>query len=501
MSVRITRMCIPTSYARYSAAVRAIRGVTSRSTAGSSARFRNRTARFRAPVRSKSSMNTRASSWVIPIAANTTPNGSLLPRTFAWRAICRATSLCGRPAPENSGSFWPRTRVFRPSIVEIPVWMNSAGCSREYGLMAEPVMSTRFSGTIGGPPSIASPAPLRIRPSMSLDTFSLIVSPRNFTVDWRSIPAVPSNTWTTTMSFEESRTCPRFREPSGRATSTSSPYPTHSVFSTKISGPAISVIVRYSFGISRRPQLLELLIHLREGLLELLVELRLVLYPREDLPGLQPRDVLHGDVELHRLLPEVGVLLDRAHEFELPRGRAERVHRVIRVLLEEDLADHPGDLEGERLVRRECVRADEPDDLLKLRLLLEGPLGPRPEAGPLLVHILPEPVLEDLRVQAVRREPVDRGEVTSRPQRSVQGPEHLHDPERPLGHGLGEIAAARGDRSDNAHAPLQPRQRLRPPRAFVELAEPGGEVRGEALLPRHLLEPARDLPHRLCPAG
>src|SRR5438309_11046509 len=353
MSVRITRMCIPTSYARYSAAVRAIRGVMSRSTAGSSARFRNRTARRSAPVRSKSSMNTRASSCVIPIAAKTTPNDSPLPTTFACRAICSATSLCGRPAPENRGSFCPRTSVLRPSIVEMPVWMNSAGCSREYGLIAEPVMSTRFSGTIGGPPSIGSPAPLRMRPSMSCETFSLIVSPRNFTVDWRSIPAVPSNTWTTTMSFEESRTCPRFRVPSGRFTSTSSPYPTHSVFSTKIRGPAISVIVRYSFGISRRPPLLELLVHLREGLAELLVKLRLVFHACEQLPGLQPRDVLHGHVELHRLLPEIGVLLDCAHELELPRGRAERVHGVVRVLLEEDLADHPRDLEGERLIRRE----------------------------------------------------------------------------------------------------------------------------------------------------
>src|SRR3989449_4679212 len=149
--------------------------------------------------------------------------------------------------------------------------------------MGEPVISTRFSGTIGGPPSIGSPAPLKIRPSMSRDTFNLIVSPRNFTVDCRSMPAVPSNTCTTTMSLDESRTCPRFRVPSGRPTSTSSPYPTHSVFSTKIRGPAISVIVRYSVGISGRSQPLEFLVHLGEGLFELLVELRLILHPREEL--------------------------------------------------------------------------------------------------------------------------------------------------------------------------------------------------------------------------
>src|SRR6059036_3384478 len=358
MSVRITRMCIPTSYARYSAAVKAIRGVMSRSTAGSSARFRKRTARRSAPVRSKSSMKTRASSCVIPIAAKTTPKGSRLPRTLACRAICKATSLCGSPAPENSGSFWPRTSVLRPSMVEMPVWMNSAGCSREYGL-------------------IAAPVPLRMRPSISRETFSLIVSPRNLTVDWRSIPAVPSNTCTTTMSFDESRTWPLFRDPSGRPTSTSSPYPTHSVFSTKISGPAISVIVRYSVGISGGPQSLELVVHLGERLRELLVEFRFVLHPRQEFAGLQRCDVLRRDVQFHGLLTEVGVFLDRGDQFELPLGRAERVDGMVRVLLEEDLADHPGDLERELLVRREGVRADEPNDFLEFRLLLQRALRPR----------------------------------------------------------------------------------------------------------------------------
>src|SRR6266705_2266153 len=500
ISVKMTRMCIPTSYARYSAAVRAIRGVMSRSTAGSSARFRNRTARRSAPVRSKSSMNTRASSWVMPIAAKTTPKGSGLPGTFACRAICSATSLCGRPAPENSGSFWPRTSVLRPSIVEMPVWMNSAGCSREYGLIAAPVMSTRFSGTIGGPPSIGSPAPLRIRPSMSRDTFSLIVSPRNFTVEFRSIPAVPSNTWTTTMSFDESRTCPRFRDPSGRPTSTSSPYPTHSVFSTKISGPAISVIVRYSVGISGGPQSLELVVHLGERLRELLVEFRFVLHPRQEFAGLQRRHVLRRDVQFHGLLTEVGVFLDLGDQLELPLGRAERVDGMIRVLLEEDLTDHPRDLERELLVRRQGIRADEPDDFLELRLFLQRARGPRSQLRPFLVHVLPEPVLQDLRVQAVRLEPVDGREVPPSPQGGVQSPEHLHDAERALGDGLREVPAARGDCADDADGPLKAAQRLRPTCALVELAEPRGQVRREAFLARHLFEPTRNLSHRFGPS-
>ena len=39
--------------------------------------------------------------------------------------------LWGRPEAEKMGSFWPRTIGFRPSIVEMPVWMNSEGKSRE----------------------------------------------------------------------------------------------------------------------------------------------------------------------------------------------------------------------------------------------------------------------------------------------------------------------------------------------------------------------------------
>src|SRR5713101_954826 len=203
------------------------------------------------------------------------------------------------------------------------------------------------------------------------------------------------------MSFDESRTCPRFRDPSGRPTSTSSPYPTHSVFSTKTRGPAISVIVRYSVGISGGSQFLEFLVHLGERLRELLVELRLVLDAGEELPRLQGGDVLRRDIELHGPLSEVGIFLDRADELELPFRRTERVDRMVRILLEENLPDHPCDLEGELLVRRQRVRADQPHDLFQLRLLLKCPLGPGSEARPFLVHVLPEPFLQDLCVQAV----------------------------------------------------------------------------------------------------
>ncbi len=114
-------MCISYSYARNSAVVNAILGVITRSIAGSSARLRKATIRSIAPVRSKSCMKNEASSWVMPIAANTTENGSPEANTFACLAICAARALCGIPAPENIGNFCPRTSVFIPSIVEMPV--------------------------------------------------------------------------------------------------------------------------------------------------------------------------------------------------------------------------------------------------------------------------------------------------------------------------------------------------------------------------------------------
>ena len=113
--------------ARYSAVVSAVRGAAMRSMTGSSARLMNRTEREMAPVARKSAMKNSASSKVVPMAQKTTAKPSPVPRTRAWRAICAATRAWGRPEPLKSGSFCPRTSVFSPSIVEIPVWMNSFG--------------------------------------------------------------------------------------------------------------------------------------------------------------------------------------------------------------------------------------------------------------------------------------------------------------------------------------------------------------------------------------
>ncbi len=72
-------------------------------------------------------MKNWAASNVMPMAAKTTAKASPLPSTVAWRASWAVRSSCGRPEPEKIGSFCPRTSGFKPSMVEMPVWMNSFG--------------------------------------------------------------------------------------------------------------------------------------------------------------------------------------------------------------------------------------------------------------------------------------------------------------------------------------------------------------------------------------
>jgi hypothetical protein len=61
------------------------------------------------------------------MAANTTEKRLSSSGSLAWRTICAARRLWGRPEAEKIGSFCPRTRELRPSMVETPVWMNSRG--------------------------------------------------------------------------------------------------------------------------------------------------------------------------------------------------------------------------------------------------------------------------------------------------------------------------------------------------------------------------------------
>jgi len=175
----------------------------------------------------------------MPIAAKTMANSSP-DLTRAWRMIWAASSLAGRPEPEKIGSFWPRTSVLSPSIAEMPVSMKSAGCSRVYGLIGAPVMSSRISGMIGAPPSIGFPVPFSTRPRSSPETSIFATSSRKRTsVLAMSVPCVPSNTWMTAVVPETSSTWPERREPSGIRIETISLYAAPSTSWTKMSGPVM----------------------------------------------------------------------------------------------------------------------------------------------------------------------------------------------------------------------------------------------------------------------
>mmetsp|Transcript_3047 Transcript_3047/g.8408 ORF Transcript_3047/g.8408 Transcript_3047/m.8408 type:complete len:252 (-) Transcript_3047:107-862(-) len=251
MSVRMTSTCMPHSYARYSAVVSARRGVMMRSMVGSLARFRNSVTRSIAPFSSKSCRKNRAASMLTPIAANTIANSSVLCSSPsrctspACRQICAATSLCGKPAPENRGIFCPRAIEFITSMVEMPVWIISSGYVRFCGLIGIPWISRNASGSTGGPPSIGFPEPLKIRPNISRETGVFRISPVNSQcVRLLSIPVVPSNTCTTALSPFTSSTCPRRTEPSPSVMFTISAYVGFFTLSRITNGPFTAATVR-----------------------------------------------------------------------------------------------------------------------------------------------------------------------------------------------------------------------------------------------------------------
>lgn len=103
---------------------------------GSFARFKKRVTRSILPFCSKSRVKNRLVSMFTPMAANTIEKFSSWPSwtSFvglltnpAWRHICAAISLWGRPAAEKIGIFCPRAIEFIVSIAEIPVAIISSG--------------------------------------------------------------------------------------------------------------------------------------------------------------------------------------------------------------------------------------------------------------------------------------------------------------------------------------------------------------------------------------
>ena len=116
--------------------------------------------------------------------------------------------------------------------------MNSAGLSRATGLIGAPSSGRRFSGMIGGSPSIGSPRPLKRRPIISrLTAIRATSSRRLIEVLARSIPRVSSNTWITAFLSDTSITWPPRTLPSCTWISTIAPNDRSRAPSTNRSGP------------------------------------------------------------------------------------------------------------------------------------------------------------------------------------------------------------------------------------------------------------------------
>src|SRR5579875_485587 len=116
--------------------------------------------------------------------------------------------------------------------------------------MPEPTISTFFLEITLGPPSLGLPSPSKVLPSISSDTDTLAVSPRNFTeVSPTLRPIVEPKTCTIAIPLLESSTWPLSLSPTAFVISTISPYAASLTFSTKRRGPETWDIVRYESGI------------------------------------------------------------------------------------------------------------------------------------------------------------------------------------------------------------------------------------------------------------
>jgi len=218
-----------------------------RSTIGSSAVLTNNARSPSSARRSSTLRSAPTSACGSPSAANTIANGSSC--TCACAAICAASSRCGSPPTENTGSFWPRTSVASPSIALTPVRIASVGAARRAGSIGAPAIARGSPPSTGGPPSSGSPRPLQMRPSHSSPTAICIGVPPNATrAESRRMPEVPSNTSTTARSRATSSTVPCLISPESSVICATSSQPTPLTSCTTISGPRMEPTARYSIG-------------------------------------------------------------------------------------------------------------------------------------------------------------------------------------------------------------------------------------------------------------
>ena len=137
------------------------------------------------------------------------------------------------------GSFWLTTSELNTSIIGMFVRIICLAMMRLAGLNEGPPIGMS-SSTGSGPPSIGTPLPLKIRPSIDSPYLTCIGCPRKRTWSFVESPLVPPNTCRVTMSPDTRMTCPSVVRP-GDWISANSPSPIPVACSEAIL-PVISVI-------------------------------------------------------------------------------------------------------------------------------------------------------------------------------------------------------------------------------------------------------------------
>src|SRR5512143_4351675 len=502
MSVRIASTCLPSTKARYSAAVSAKRGVSRRCVDESEARLRKSAVRGSAPLCSRLRRKYSALSHGTPIPAKTIAKSppAPLPRSRAWLAISTAIRSCGRPPPEKIGSFCPRTRLFMRSSVVIPVSMKSRGLARATGLSGSPSIGCRVCAATGGPPSITWPTPLNTRPRMPPDRPNDSGSPtKRTTVSESARPDVDSRTSIVASSSSSAAMRPSRARPSVPRTSTASPRPASTVRRRKRSGPtrraaARSTVSRIDAFLGSR-ELCEFALDDGQQRVEAreLVVADLLAHPLHLAHAGQARDGVGVDAFGERALGEVDEAVDKPHHRGLARRRADAVDLGQRGLPEERLVDDARAEQRELLPERQRVLADDPRHPLEPRLLVEQREAPPPLLEPAAVAGFGPPRRERRGVLGVGEQRMDRGIEARLRALDVERPERLHVALRVRGDRLREVARRGADRADHGDRADPARERLHQRRALVEVGDPRREVRRIAPFARQLAEPSRDL--------
>src|SRR5450755_959660 len=444
----------------------------------------------------------------LPLAASTAePAVGCGGRRRAWLAISTARRSCGRPPPENSGSFWPRTRLFIRSSVVMPVSMKSRGRARATGFIGNPSIGMRRCVATGGPPSMTWPTPLKTRPRMPGPRPKVSGSPRKRTTALSSeSPLVDSSTSMVMNCSSIAAMRPSRGRPSAPRTSTASCRPTSSVRRRNSSGPSslvaapstVSRIAALRGGSELRELALDACLEL--GQAWQLVVADLLAHALQRAQAGEAADSLGLDAVAQRCFGEIDEAPEQPHHGALARRAADPVDLGKRRLAQERFVDELGREQRELLARRQRVLADDARHAFELGLLVEQREEAPAQREPLAVALRRPPRRELARVLRVRLQRVDGGIEAGLRALDVEGPEGLHVAFGVARHRLGEVARRRADRTHHGHRSAAAAECLDQRCALVEVGETARQVGRVAAFARQLAEAARDLAQRFGPA-